>query len=147
MEEIKKIAIILHSVLFAFERTMTRDGKMLGKYSEVTPNIISIIEDVIGDLELDLKGSVETITEEYLKLLKSTEMFKGLEIEKKDDTYVLKIGECPFATRVHEKFELIYYTCPFALFLASLLEKVSEKRVFIGLSKFTEKGSETEIST
>jgi len=46
---------------------------------------------------------------------------------------------------VHDRIDVCGSTCPFALFLAALLQKSSGESIFAGISIFTKNGTKTEL--
>ncbi|MBD3211976.1 MAG: hypothetical protein GF311_05135 [Candidatus Lokiarchaeota archaeon] len=149
---INQIAFILHGITFGYERSAK---ELLGKpalYKYVVPETYEFIERMMSMSGFDMKKlermSLNDAMKEFSKMAEKIEMAEKIKIKwKSEDTFTIESINCSTARvrSVMNEQELEDAVCPWALFSASIVNKLTGKELAIKPSKFNEIGAITEL--
>lgn len=145
-EKCNSTALLLHSVLFAYQKAHT---KIVGKGSkavlqELFKNIQGLIKESV-QYEIDMEKTADQNLVIYRSLLRESGYVRDIVLESEnEDEYVFKTVDCLFARKVHRHYK-DGYICPFAIIAASILYKTKNANVTINESDLNETGSVTRI--
>jgi hypothetical protein len=144
--KVSLLPAILHTTLFSYQKAMK---ECLGAGATVMiPHILELLGGVPDEAVKEFMNSksMEEGLEKLSKILKDARVAEKVSIERMDDEqYLLKIEDYVFADSVHKLLKPKDVTCPFAIVMMALFEKVHSKKVKINESLYTDTGTETVI--
>lgn len=138
----RKLACVLHSVLFGSLCELKKEKGFFGVWEHVTRGISHLLGGYLTSLS---NANIEDI----LSDLQETGLYKGLELKREGNKFTFKVEKCLFAggeEGVHKQLKPLDVSCPLALFIGGHIAKENpSKRVYAYPSIFTEEGSIIEI--
>lgn len=142
----KDMATLMHGTLFAYQKAV-KDILGTGSAVFVHP-ILDILKGIHKRTGANLiKGSnIDEVFENLAKVMPTTGFVKALRFEKlAPKRYVLHVDGCAWAPHIHGELKPKDVTCPYALIAMSIYQEVSESKVKVAGSEYSENGTKTRI--
>lgn len=148
-----QIAFILHGITFGYEKSAKELLGTPALFKFVVPRTYEFIEKMMTMSGFDMKKfeslNVPDAMKEFMKMASKIGMAEKIKVNwESENTFTIKSINCSTAAvrSVMSPEELTNAICPWAIFTASIVNKVTGKELKIEPSKFDEIGAETRLT-
>jgi len=148
-----QIAFLLHGTTFGYEKSMKELLGTPALFKYVVPRTYEFIEKMMTMSGLDMrkleKLSLSDALKEFMKMAEKIGMAEKVKIKwESDKSFTIETVNCSTAQvrSVMTKEELTNAICPWAIFAASIANKITGKELRMEPSEFNEIGAFTKLT-
>lgn len=148
-----QIAFLLHGVTFGYEKSAKELLGTPALFKYVVPRTYEFIEKMMTMSGLDMKKleklSLSDALKEFMKMAEKIGMAEKVKIKwESDKSFTIESINCSTSQvrSVMTKEELTHAICPWAIFAASIANKITGKELRMEPSEFNEIGAFTKLT-
>ena len=148
-----QIAFLLHGVTFGYEKSAKELLGTPALFKYVVPRTYEFIEKMMTMSGLNMKTleklSLPDAMKEFMKMAEKIGMAEKIKIKwESDKSFTIESVNCSTSRvrSVMTKEELTYAICPWAIFAASIANKITGKELRMEPSEFNEIGAFTKLT-
>jgi len=147
-----QIAFILHGITFGYEKSATDLVGTPAIFKYVIPRTYQFLERLMTMSGIDMKQlekmSLPDAMKEFMNMTAHVGMAEKVKIKwESEDTFTIESINCSTAAvrSVMSQNELVNAICPWAIMVASVVNKITGKELEIEGSEFNEIGAKTRL--